>query len=387
MLPRFNLTIEPASVESADLKITGSVETEEPSLSFTLMPWHSYEFSRAGKSITVRDKTKIQFTDEGAHSVEFEGTSHMSGEKYAASEGEIYCLNNSVPNPEVLSNGSYYNVRFVLPHGYSALVSDADVLQLNGLEFQIAQFAKPVVCQQQDVRLEFVFPRGYSARKEYLDFIKNQLAADIERIGKLPYSTIKIGVIRRGGQTEINGNPSGNLILYSRTALGDPVSLKSPAAVGITDDISVPLRKLVIAHELSHLWFGSEYLGKDGWMQEGIPQYLGWVAATNEESASTRGAMLTFFEKMSMKGSRGPIPNHPFNETDSGIIQSYYQGPLALYKVGEQIGQDKLLAFLLSVYREHRDPTFDDFNRKFADDFPAHHSLWWHLWQLDQSQS
>jgi len=83
------------------------------------------------------------------------------------------------------------------------------------------------------------------------------------------------------------------------------------------------------------------------------------------------------------KGPHVPIPNHPFDEESAGIMQAYYQAPLALYKLGQQLGQDRLLAFLLSVYQANRNPTFDDFDRRFAADFPKHLTLWRQLWQLD----
>jgi hypothetical protein len=238
-LPTFKMTIKPVSMEKTDFDIAGDVETSDSSLSFVLMPWHAYKFARDGKTIEVTNNTEIHFADNrAAKRVHFNGTTQLRGQKCAAADGEIYCLNNSIPNPEVKSSGSYYDVHFVLPHGYSALAADREAIQLNGLEFQIAHFAKPIVERVGKTKLVFAFPEGFLAKREYLDYVKDQLAIDLKQFGELPFTTLKIGVLRRGGGSEINGNPSGNLILYSRTALGDPVSLSSPGKLGIDGDLT-----------------------------------------------------------------------------------------------------------------------------------------------------
>jgi hypothetical protein len=383
-LPVFKLTVTPRSLDKTEFDIDGSVRTTASSLSFVLMPWHQFKFDQNGHSIEIKNNTEIQFADHRAvNRVHFVGTTKLQGPKSAAVGEEIYCMNNSLPNPEVNSSGSFYDVRFLLPKGYTALAADRDVIQLNGLEFQIAKFSKPIFEKADSTKIEFCFPEGFQAKQEYLDYIKDQLRADLKQFGKLPFSTIKIGAIRRGGSSEINGNPSGNLILYSRTALGDPVKLNSLSQLGISEDISDGLRKMVIAHELAHLWFGSQYLGKDGWMQEGIPQYIGLVAAIKGESEPRAKAMLSFFEKMAQRGPSGPIPNSKFEEKSPGFERDYYQAPLGLYKLGEQLGHDQLLAFLISVYKENRDPVFDDFDRKFSREFPNYLPLWRKIWKLD----
>lgn len=384
-LPAFELTIKPRSLDKTEFDIEGFVRTTASSLSFVLMPWHNYKFEQNGHSIEIKNNTEMHFADHhhAVNRIYFAGTTKMQGAKSAAADEEIYCMNNSLPNPEVKSSGSFYNVHFVLPPGFNALAADRDVIQLNGLEFQIARFAKPIFARADKAKIEFCFPEGFQAKQEYLDYIKEQLQADLKQFGKLPFSTIKIGVIRRGGSGEINGNPSGNLILYSRTALGDPVKLNSLSKLAISEDISPGLRKMVIAHELAHLWFGSQYLGQDGWMQEGIPQYIGLVAAIKGESEPRAKAMLLFFEKMAQRGPSGPIPNSKFEEESPGFERDYYQAPLALYKLGEQLGHDQLLAFLISVYKENRDPVFSDFDRHFSREFPNYLPLWRKLWKLD----
>jgi len=289
-LPVFELTVTPRSLDKTEFDIDGFVRTNASRLSFVLMPWHHYEFDQNGHSIEIKNNTEMQFADHHAvNRVHFTGTTKLQGPKSAAANGEIYCMNNSLPNPEVKSSGSFYNVRFVLPQGFTALAADRDAIQLNGLEFQIAKFSKPIFARADKTKIEFCFPQGFQAKQEYLDYFKEQLQADLKQFGKLPFSTIKIGVIRRGGSSEINGNPSGNLILYSRTALGDPVKLNSLSRLEISEDISTCLRKMIIAHELAHLWFGSQYLGKDGWMQEGIPQYIGLAAAQRRIRTQSKG--------------------------------------------------------------------------------------------------
>ncbi|MBX9724983.1 MAG: hypothetical protein K2X81_26500, partial [Candidatus Obscuribacterales bacterium] len=128
---------------------------------------------------------------------------------------------------------------------------------------------------------------------------------------------------------------------------------------------------------------GSQYLGKDGWMQEGIPQYIGLVAATKSEPEPKAKALLVFFEKMAQRGTTGPIPNSRFQEESPGYERDYFQAPLALYKLGQEIGQDQLLQFLISVYKEKRDPSFDDFDKRFSKEFPKNIMLWRKLWQVD----
>ncbi|MBS1955296.1 MAG: hypothetical protein JST89_14010 [Cyanobacteria bacterium SZAS-4] len=383
-LPTFKLTIKPLSMEKTVFDIEGDVAITAPSLSFVLMPWHAYKFVHDGNKVEVKDSTKIPFSDHrAANHVQFSGTTEMRGQKCVAADGEIYCLNNSLPNPEVISNGSYYDVSFVLPHGISALAADSEVIQLHGLEFQLAKLSQPIIERLNETRIEFIFPEGFQAKQEYLEYIKECLATDLKQFGKLPFSTIKIGVIRRGGTSEINGNPSGNLILFSRTALGDPVAINSLSQLDIHEDLSDGLRKLIIAHEVAHFWFGSKYLGQDGWMQEGIPQYIGLVAATKGESEQHVKAMLSFFEKKAERVLSGPIPNTKFEEESPGFERDYYQAPLVLYKLGKQMGHDRLITFLVSVYAEKRDPTFADFDRRFVRDFPSYVPLWRKLWKLD----
>ncbi len=383
-LPVFELNIKPHSLDETIFDIDGFVQTSASSLSFVLMPWHNYKFDQNGQSIEIKNDTEIRFTENhSVNRIHFSGTSKMQGPKVAAADGEIYCLNNSIPNPEVNSSGTYYNVHFDLPEGFTALAPDNDVVQLNGLEFQIAKFAKPISVHADKTNIQYCFPEGFQAKPEYLSYIKDQLHADQKQFGKLPFSTIKIGVIRRGGASEINGNPSGNLILFSRTAMGDPVTINSLKKFGIDEDITSCLRKLVVAHELAHFWFGSQYLGKDGWMQEGIPQYIGLVAATKSEPEPKAKALLVFFEKMAQRGTTGPIPNSRFQEESPGYERDYFQAPLALYKLGQEIGQDQLLAFLISVYKEKRDPSFDDFDKRFSKEFPKNITLWRKLWQMD----
>ncbi len=383
-LPQFKLLITPENLHSTKINVDGTVSTSKSSLQFVLMPWHSYKFDSSGKSIELSDGSKFNFPDSSlSHIVHFSGSSNMQAPKYFAGSDEIYCLNNSVPNPEVMSDGSYYDVQFQLPDGYSALVADKDVVQQNGLEFQIAKFGKAIIRKADKMTVKFIFPQGFTANEKYLEFIREQVQLDIKLFGRLPFNAIKVGAIRRGGSEEINGNPSGNLILFSRTALGDPVHLLSPAKMGISEDISDPLRKLIVAHELAHFWFGGRYQGQDGWMQEGLPQFFGLLAAIRSSSPAKAEALKSFFYKMAKNGPKAPIVNSKFSEDEAGYLKSYFQAPVALLLLSEEVGEDKLTHFLLSVYEENSNPKFADFDQKFRAEFPASVSKWREVWQLD----
>lgn len=384
--PRFDLTITPESIKSTKFNIDGTVSTAQKDLSFILMPWHSYKFDRPGKpveSVEIKDGSKVAFAkSDSVNKVHFTGSSTMRAPKCEALEDEIYCMNNSLPNPEVLSDGSFYDVHFKLPEGYSALCADPDVIQLHGLEFQVANLAKPIVKNAGDLRISFSFPVGFVPDKRYLEFIQNQLEVDQKTLGDLPFKEIKVGAIRRGGSGEISGNASGNLILFSRTALGAPVNIQTPKKLDIEENIDDPLRKLIIAHELAHFWFGWKYLGQDGWMQEGIPQYIGLIASMRNSSPQQAEAIKSFVQKMAKKGSKEPIPNSSFSEDEIGYLRAYFQAPAALFGLGEVIGQDRLLKFLLAVYQEKRNPDFTDFESRFNSLFPDQRSKWRQVWQL-----
>jgi hypothetical protein len=371
-------------VDKTEFKIDGFIESKAPALEFVLTPQHDYKFDIDGKPVEVKNGTSIKLGASPSR-IHFVGTSHMHTRKCEALPDEIYCLNNSMPNPEVLSDAAYYRVEFEVPDGFSALAADGDVLQRNGLEFQIAKLAAPMRRQAGKKTIEFVFPEGFEARKVYLDYITQQLRDDVQRFGDLPYSTLKVGAIRRDAGATINGNPSGNLILFSRNAFGDSFNSPVPEKLGIKEDISDGLRKVVIAHELSHLWFGTgKFLGQDGWMVEGIPQYIGLVAATTGKKKTAK-PVIAFFEKMAEHVPKGPIVSRQLGNGGPGDERAYWVASMGLYHLGEKLGHRKLISFLLSVYSVQPNPKFDDFDRAFQKKYPKHLNSWREIWQLGQS--
>jgi len=158
------------------------------------------------------------------------------------------------------------------------------------------------------------------------------------------------------------------------------------ASLGITDDVADQFRKLVIAHELSHFWFGCNYQGKDGWMLEGIPQYLG-MFAVQKESKEKVAALIAFTEYLDKQIPQDAIPNSPFGQSKVLNIRSYYQGSLALFRIGENIGHENLIKLLTSVYRKNPNPTFADFNNDFKNSYPDHIDFWRKAWRLEEKES
>lgn len=82
--------------------------------------------------------------ENGQFEVTFKGLLTISKGRCQALEDELYCLNNSAPNPEVDSEKSYYNVDFKLPDEFSALTPDSKIALNHGYQFQIAKLNLPL---------------------------------------------------------------------------------------------------------------------------------------------------------------------------------------------------------------------------------------------------
>ncbi|OGK08705.1 MAG: hypothetical protein A2W80_15865 [Candidatus Riflebacteria bacterium GWC2_50_8] len=78
------------------------------------------------------------------------------------------------------------------------------------------------------------------------------------------------------------------------------------------------------------------------------------------------------------------IPNNPFSEDQALYIKAYYQGSLALYRIGEMLGHAKLLEFLNAVFANNRNPDFSAFDQKFAEMYPDQHADWLKAWRIQK---
>ncbi len=384
-VPIFQLKIQPVAMDKTKFQTIGSVKWKgHRSLKFVITPQQNYTFSKKLSVIDVKNGSTID-VDPGGEEVDFVGETSISSEKCAASDDEIYCLNKALVNPEVESDGALYQASFELPAGYSALTSDTDVIQFNGLEFQVAHFAEPVVKRCGNLEVEFIFPEGFQADPQYLSWFTDQLTWQQKLFGKLPHRRVKVGVIRRGGTSSVNGNPSGNLILFSRTAFGGKLSLSGLEPLHLSADPSEAICRAVIAHEISHFWFGAHLKGQDGWMVEGIPQYIAFVATATGAQTERGKVLLEFFRKMAEKGPEGPIPRSPLR-SGADFHKAYYQAPVALFEIGTAVGHRRMINFLLSVYSNNNDPVFGDFDLRFRKDFPTHVELWKKCWRLKEDE-
>lgn len=232
--------------------------------------------------------------------------------------------------------------------------------------------------------LQILMPTDFKPDDKYLTFLGSVLDKYVGRFGGLSFSTLQVGAIKRGDDSEINGSPSGDLILFSRTALGAPLSVKGAHPDGGAIDLSDATRRMVIAHELSHLWFGEKYLGSEGWMVEGIPQYLGILESVKSVSNEEGRALISFFTKIAKSGPEKPIPSASAFSTPDDIRLSYYCAPLALYAVGEKIGHDQLISLITDVYGKRAQPVFADFDSAFKSKYPQYSNDWNVLWHLPQ---
>jgi hypothetical protein len=387
-IPRFELRIKPLTMDEPLFEIGGSVNycTDEPRRVVFIVPKDStFRFTRNGSPLDVSPSGGIAWPcDKGVSTsapVLFQGTSPKSIKRCAASHHEIFCLNNSVPNPEVISDRSTYRLQFDLPKGYSALIPDSSVEMNSGIQFQLAKFHSPRHRKTKRLTFEYRFPLDFSPMESYLGFMEETLEGYLDMFGELPFHVVKVGAIRRGEKTgEISGSPAGNLILFSRTALGDKPNLDGLRGIGIQADVSDALRKMVIAHELSHFWFANSFVGKDGWMVEGIPNYLGLVAVWKSSQADY-AELRKFYEYMDSQGPQDSIPNRPFGEGPL-YIKAYYQGALALAKLGEAIGHEPIIKMIAAVYHDNSNPEFTDFDRAFKKGFPSKVDLWETSWRV-----
>ena len=389
--PQFDLIIRPASLSRPTFAVKGTVTIpgHVDHVNVARIPWQKFVFKVAGvEQQLAEDGLILMPTGLPASSswqVAFEGLSELRAPKSMATGDEIYCLNNFPPNPELITdNPSRYNVRFDLPAGYSAITFDGKLTSTMGLQFQIARFQKPLLRKTSNFTFEYVFPEGFVADEAYMAFLESTMEEWNKQFGNPGFDVVRIGVIRRGeAKGEINGSPCGNLILLSRSALGGRVDLSGLAAMGVGSGDAEYFRKLVIAHELSHFWFGVKYTGKDGWMTEGIPQYMGLYAVRLENSENVK-SLLAFSEYLDKMIPQDAIPNNPFSEDQALYIKAYYQGSLALYRIGEMLGHAKLLEFLNAVFANNRNPDFSAFDQKFAEMYPDQHADWLKAWRIQK---
>lgn|GEM_PF-1053293 len=388
---QYDLLIRPVSMFRSSFAVKGKVEipAEMNSVNFARIPWQKFVYSIAGEAAIPDESGKITrpaaLSEDDSWQIDFEGISSLKAPKSQADNGEIYCLNNCPPNPEILCDkAALYRVKFDLPQGYKAITFDSDVPSSLGLQFQIARFQEPVVRKTSNFTFEYVFPEGFSADESYLKFLENTMESWYKRFGDPGFNHVKIGVIRRGeAKGEINGSPCGNLILLSRSALGGAADLSGLAGLGIVAEDVDQFRKLVIAHELSHFWFGCKYLGADGWMVEGIPQYLGIYSVLMESAAAVK-PLLKFTEYLDRMIPLDSIPNNPFSDDKTLYIKAYYQGSLALYRIGESVGHENLLEFIATVFEGNSNPDFSYFDQQFKRVFPDKHDDWVKAWRIKE---
>lgn len=384
-LPSFNFTVTPKTLTAPVFEIEGSIsfcQGNETKVQF-ITPKHStFTFARNGYPINVNEVGGINWkcASDTDNLIYFKGESGYVN-RCAASKGELYCLNNSAPNPEIAADASAYDISFILPKDYAALQPDKELALKNGIQFQIAMFDKPVVHKGSVISFEYIFPKGFAAETRYIAFLENVIKGYVSNFGKLPYDNLKIGAIRREeDKGTISGAPAGNLILFSRTALSDPPKIELPKDMGITKDITDPIRKLVIAHELSHFWFGDKHAGRDGWMVEGIPQYLG-LYEVFKDSRENFAELMKFFEYYDKHAPQDEIPNSGLN-SKNGYMKAYYQAPVALVYIGNDIGHENLVRLIVEVFSRNSNPAFADFTRVFKSRYPSKEMLWETAWRI-----
>ncbi|NUM88298.1 MAG: hypothetical protein HUU37_03755, partial [Bdellovibrionales bacterium] len=81
------------------------------------------------------------------------------------------------------------------------------------------------------------------------------------------------------------------------------------------------------------------------------------------------------------KGRQDGIPGKPFGE-GALFINAYYQGPLALFKIGESIGHPNLMKIIADVFNANSNPTFSDFERLFMAEYGDKADIWRKAWRL-----
>lgn len=389
--PKYKLNITIPSMKEAVLNIDGTVVYTNTNPALAVLPGRDYKFDIHGVPIDVLDPVAPEKVGESSHPskppqehhpVHFKGTTTLTpSSKVMASDDEFYCLNKVYPNPEILADGGFYQCEFHVTPGFSILWPHADVVQRNGLQFQVAKMSPIRSIDTKSMGLQIQVPVDFKPDEKYIAFLGSVLDHFVDRFGGLSSSTLQVGAIKRGKDTEVNGSPSGDLILFSRTALGAPLNESSSHPFGSTLDLSDALRRLVIAHEISHLWFGDKFLGDEGWMVEGIPQYLGLVETIKTVDKAHGEALLLFFQKIAKTGSQKPIPSADLS-TQDGVILSNYSAPLALYAIGEKVGHDALISLIQDVYDKKNKPAFADFETAFKSKFPQLADDWTRQWQL-----
>ncbi len=310
--------------------------------------------------------------EEGDQRFLFEGQGRLAHPRCETREDEVYCLNNSLIHPVVDSGRQRFEARFEVPEGFSVLKPSDGSLHHHGYSFQVARLQEEEkVSLPGNLDVEFFWPQGFTPKKHLLDYLLASLGF-AHKIGLgLPFQTIRVGAIRRGQEKgEISGSPAGNLLLFSRTALGDPASVGSLQALGISTDA---MRKLVLGHEPLHFFFAAEFRGRDGWMTEGISNYISTVFLM-QKSPSEGEEILKLLEYVnSQLGPQSPM-NLPYGGGRNYLL-AYYRAPLLLYRIGEVLGHETLIQFLMNSFRKNPDPDFASLHQDFQAQFPQHRNL------------
>ncbi|CAN5557681.1 hypothetical protein BH10CYA1_BH10CYA1_25700 [soil metagenome] len=392
--PKYKLRITVPMMKNLVLKIDGTVSCPKENPTFAVLPGRDYKCDINGAPIEVSDQVPLKTLGSAEQTqslksapkselvVHFTGTTTLpTSSKVMASEDEFYCLNKVYPNPEILADGGFYQCEFHVPPGFSIAWPNSNVVQRNGLQFQVAKMSPIRSINTKTMGLQLQMPTDFKPDEKYIQFLSSVLDKYVDRFGGLSFSTLQIGAIRRGKDSEVNGSPSGDQILFSRTALGAPLNESSSHPSGSVVDLSDALRRLVIAHEISHLWFGDKFLGDEGWMVEGIPQYLGILETVKSVDKAHGEALLSFLKTVAQTAPQKPISTAGLSTRD-GIILSNYSAPLALYAIGEKVGHDALIVLIKDVYEKNEKPTFADFDTAFKSKFPQSVNDWNRLWQL-----
>jgi hypothetical protein len=379
-VPKYKLEIKIPELTQPVIKIDGSVVNSIVNSRFAILPGQVYKFDVDGKTIEVVDGQPIK--QPASLPVHFVGTTTLvPTAKVQATKDEFYCLNKVYPNPEVYSDGGLYECAFSVPPGFSILWPHSTVVQRNGLEFQVAKMSPPKIVDAKTMAIQLQMPADFQPDKTYLQFIGSVLDKYVDRFGGLAFSTLQVGAIKRGGDTEINGSASGDLILFSRTALGAPLNQSSAHPDDSKIDLTNALRRMVIAHELAHLWYGERFQSDEAWFIEGVPQYLGLLESAQSVSPEQSAALFAFMRKRAETVAHNPILQASL-ESKEGFVQAYYAAPLALYDIGEKVGHERLIKLLVEISNEKPKVTFADFDKAFKQKFPQSVNDWNQLWQV-----
>lgn len=197
-------------------------------------------------------------------------------------------------------------------------------------------FDIPVILSKEFQR----FSSGNNRMKFYGTKLSKEKINEIRVISQSIYSFFETWYgITDSDNLIIAVNPFGHDMSYAR---------KGFISLSLLDGFG-PVDKKVLAHEIGHLWWqNAKVEGWEDWLNESFAEFaaLKWIENTLSKDAFQK--LLKKYEDAYKK----PIRISQITKSDNQWHSvAYFKGPYLLYKLEQNIGEEKMLFFLKAIHK------------------------------------